>query len=85
MSTFLYTLPGSLAWRVAEQTAFYDPAKDALLQSFIAQVKTLSLDVAGLQSLQEALQPEEEQRLHYALDALLDMRRELIREARLRL
>ena len=84
MYTQVYAPTGAVGWVVQERPAFYDPAKDALLQTFVSQVKALSGDVVQLQSLHNPLTVEEEQRMHFMLDAVLDMRRELIREARLR-
>lgn len=84
MYTQVYAPVGAVSWMVQEQPAFYDPAKDALLQTFISQVKALSGDVAQLQSLHKPLTVEGEQCMHFMLDAVLDMRRELIRETRLR-
>lgn len=84
MYTQAYAPVGAVSWMVQEQSAFYDPAKDALLQTFIAQIQSLNVEVVHLQNLRKPVSIEEEQRLHFMLDAVLDMRRELIREARLR-
>lgn len=84
MYTQAYAPVGAVSWMVQEQSVFYDPAKDALLQTFVAQIKSLGDDVARLQNLRAPLSQEDEQRLHFTLDAVLDMRRELLREARLR-
>lgn len=85
MYTQAYAPVGAVSWMVQEQPAFYDPAKDALLQTFVAQVKSLSGEVMHLQSLSKSLTQEDEQRMHFMLDAVLDMRRELIRETELRM
>ncbi len=84
MYTQVYAPAGAVGWMVQEQPAFYDPAKDALLQTFVAQVQSLSSEMLRLQSLSEHLTVDDEQRMHFILDAVLDMRRELTREAKLR-
>lgn len=84
MSTYALQA-GSLlggAWQVAEQPAVYASKDDALLLQFKAEAAMLTKRITDLSRLDTQLNSIEESRLVFALEALLDMRRELLNEAR---
>lgn len=70
----------SFGWLVREQRSSYATGNDVLLAELKTETAMLSRRVAQLADLDYALSPMEESKLVFQLEAVLDMRRELLRE-----
>lgn len=68
-------------WLVREESPTYGAQNDVLLSELKVEASLLSLRVGQLSDLGYNLSPMEESKLVFQLEAVLDMRRELINEA----
>lgn len=67
-------------WLVREDSPAYGAQNDALLSELRVETATLSRRIGQLSDLGYNLSPMEESKLIFQLEAVLDMRRELLRE-----
>lgn len=74
----------NFGWLVREAVPAYGAENDVLLSELKVEASLLSRRVGQLADLTFSLSPMEESRLVFQLEAVLDMRRELINEARIR-
>lgn len=70
----------SFGWLVREETPVYGAENDVLLSELKVETSHLSRRVNQLSDLSFSLSPMEESKLVFQLEAVLDMRRELLRE-----
>lgn len=68
-------------WLVREEGPTYGAQNDVLLSELKVEASLLSRQVGQLSDLSFSLSPMEESKLVFQLEAVLDMRRELINEA----
>ncbi len=84
MHMYTPTLSFGFDTAVAETAAEYNPHADVLMQNFLLQTNQFSGAISRLADLRRDLSLTDEEKIKFKLEALLDMRRELMREARLR-
>lgn len=70
----------SFSWLVREAAPAYGAENDVLLSELKVETSLLSRRVGQLSDLSFSLSPMEESKLVFQLEAVLDMRRELLRE-----
>lgn len=70
----------SFGWLVREAVPAYGAENDVLLSELKVEASLLSRRVNQLSDLSFSLSPMEESKLVFQLEAVLDMRRELLRE-----
>lgn len=70
-------------WLAREGSSTYGAENDALLSELRVEASLLSRRVGQLSNLSYSLSPMEESKLVFQLEAVLDMRRELINETRI--
>lgn len=67
-------------WLVREDSPAYGAQNDTLLSELKVEAAMLSRRIGQLSDLAYSLSPMEESKLVFQLEAILDMRRELLRE-----
>lgn len=68
-------------WVAREKPAAYGGRKDVLLQEFKKESVSLAQQIWELANFDTKITPMEEAKLVFKLEAILDMRRELVKEA----
>lgn len=81
--TWPTAITNGFGWLVHEDSPAYGAENDVLLSELKVEASLLSRRVGQLSDLSFSLSPMEESKLVFQLEAVLDMRRELINEARI--